>query len=357
MRPTRTLAAAALLLAAASADAQTTERLTLQGDAVAIYNLAGTVTIEAGTGSNVVVEVTRAGRDADELRLDRMDVSGRNALVIRYPDDDVIYPEGRGNTSFSVNSDGTFFRGEGGSGFSALIGMITGDGRVNIRRSGRGTEAHANLRILVPAGRSVDVRLGVGEVTATNVSGNLDIDVAAAHVQTSGTRGRLRVDTGSGRVRIADAEGDVLVDTGSGSVVLNGVRGESVEVDTGSGSVEGSGISANRFHVDTGSGSISMADVNARDIEFDTGSGSVTLSLVSQMDRLVIDTGSGGVRVAVPANLNASLEIDTGSGGINVDLPVNAVTRQRDRLVGTVGDGGPPIYIDTGSGGVRITRR
>src|SRR5690606_15159318 len=49
--------------AAAPAAAQQTERYALAGANVAVYNLAGEVRVEAGSGSEVVVELARGGAD------------------------------------------------------------------------------------------------------------------------------------------------------------------------------------------------------------------------------------------------------------------------------------------------------
>jgi lia operon protein LiaG len=339
-------AALAHLAIAHAAHAQTPERYSIPGDAIVVYNLAGNVTIERGTGSNVVIDVVRGGRDAARLEVDRRDVDGRPALVVRYPEGDVVYERSGGNTQINVRRDGTFF-GDGSRG-----------DRVSIRRSGRGMNAHADLRILVPADRSVFVRLGVGTVEARDVAGGLDIDVASASVRTNSTRGRLRVDTGSGSVVVNDAAGDeVLIDTGSGSVEVNAIRAGRLTVDTGSGSVRGSGINAPRLHVDTGSGSIRLDDVSSSDVLLDTGSGRVELDVVTQVERVRVDTGSGAVRLTVPADINAALDIDTSSGRIEIDLPITITRRTRSSLVGALGNGGGRIEIDTRSGGVTIRGR
>jgi hypothetical protein len=339
------LAATLPLAGLGQLNAQESERYAMDGDAVAVYNLAGAVTIEQGTGANVVVEVRRFGDDAAQLRIERPQVEGRPALVVRYPGDAVVYTGGRwsGRTTINVRADGTFF-GAGGD-------------RVTIRSSGSGTEAHADLRILVPAGKTMYVRLGVGRVSATSVNAGLDIDVASAAVVASGTRGNLRIDTGSGAVRVSDVQGDVLVDTGSGAVELNDVHGNSLLVDTGSGAVTGSELSAASIRVDTGSGRIALSAVTGRELELDTGSGGVDLELRSDIDRLRIDTGSGAVRLTVPASLGATIEAESGSGGVSVAGEMEISRRQRDHLAGRIGDGQGEIEIDTGSGGVRITRR
>lgn len=348
LRHARMLFVAAILtgLVVSTLSAQEAERYSLAGNAVSVYNLAGEVQVMSGSGSSVVVEVVRGGDEAGKLSVERRDVDGRAALVVRYPDDDVVYRGGswRGNTTLDVRDDGTFF------------GKRKGGDRIRIRSSGSGLEAHADLRIRVPQGKSVAVYLGVGKVGVENVNGDLLVDVASASVASSGTRGALHIDTGSGSVRVADAEGDVSIDTGSGSVSVNGVRGGRLKVDTGSGSVDGGAVAVDNLDVDTGSGRIGLDGVAARDIRLDTGSGGVRLGLTTDVERLRIDTGSGGVRVSVPEALGVEFVIDTGSGGIEFEVPATLTRRSRDRVEGRLGDGRGSMMIDTGSGGVRVTR-
>lgn len=330
LRYTRVALIAAVLFGifASTLLAQEPERFTLSGDDVAVYNVAGEVEIEAGTGSSVVVEVRRMGADAGDLRIDRRTVDNRSALIVRYTDDDVVYRGGswRGNATLNVREDGTFFGRRRGS-----------TDRIRVKSSGSGSEAHADLRILVPAGRSVSMFLGVGRITAHNVSGDLNLDVASASVSTSRTRGALNIDTGSGSVTVSGAEGDV-------------------NIDTGSGSVRGDGVTAGLVHIDTGSGSVELRRVASRDVRVDTGSGRVAVDLTADAERVRIDTGSGSVRLAVPADFGAELTVDTGSGGIDVDVPITVRRKSRDRLEGRIGDGRGDVEIDTGSGSVRIVR-
>src|SRR5438045_2922378 len=86
------LVGGATLVAAASARAQGgSERHTLRGEA-AVWNVAGTIRVVPGTGSDVVVDVVRRGRDAGKLRIVSGAVRGRDAVRVVYPEDDVIYP-------------------------------------------------------------------------------------------------------------------------------------------------------------------------------------------------------------------------------------------------------------------------
>ena len=330
-----------------AASAQQSERFRLSGDNTAVYNLAGDLRVVGTTGPDVIVEAVRGGDDSARLRFDRKAVADREALIVRYPGNRVVYRGAgwRGNTTVTVRDDGTFFGGTRG-----------GD-RVRISSGGGGTEAHADLTVHVPAGRKVALYLAVGKVDVSNVNGDILIDVASASVRAARVRGALNIDTGSGAVRVDGMTGsDLVIDTGSGSVDFAGIEAETVLIDTGSGSVEGSGVVARSVNIDTGSGRIDVARVTSEDVVLDTGSGGVTVGLDSDVDRLRVDTGSGGVRVTLPANAGAELEIETGSGGIEVDVPVRTRRSGRGHFSGTVGDGRGRIEIDTGSGGVRISR-
>src|SRR5207247_728196 len=112
--------AVAALFAPHTARAQT-ERHTLSGQRVAVYNLAGKLHVEPTTGAQVTVEVTRGGHDASHLRVESGDVRGRPALRVVYPGADrIVYPDMRssGSTTLTVNSDGTFGDNNGRSWFN-----------------------------------------------------------------------------------------------------------------------------------------------------------------------------------------------------------------------------------------------
>jgi hypothetical protein len=336
----------AMVFAGAPLAGQEVQRIA--GDDVAIYNLVGSVEVVRGTGADVVVRVTRRGTDGGQLTIETGQVRGRPTLRVMYPADEIVYPEmGRGsNMTQSVRADGTF--GDGGNG--------SGE-RVRIRGRGDGLEAWAELVVEVPAGRTVSAYLGVGEMEATGVTGDLRLDTGSGGVSASDITGSLVVDTGSGAVTVQRINGNLRLDTGSGSVQVTAVVGDQVVLDTGSGRVRATGIQAARFEVDTGSGAVSLEGVRAPVVLVDTGSGSVEIELLTDVDQLDVDTGSGSVTVRAPEGLGGAVELDTGSGGIDLDFPLEVTSVRRDRVVGRLGDGRGTIRIDTGSGGIRLVRR
>jgi hypothetical protein len=346
--PVVLLAAGAVLLGALGghwiAAAQTENRYTLGGQEVAVYNLIGQATVLPGKGPEVEVAVTIGGPDGSELKVETGEVGGRQTLRVIYPGTKFLYKElGRGSsTQFRVKDDGTF--GDG----------LSGGRSVKISGSGSGLEAHADLTIYVPAGKTLRVHQAVGEVSASDVEGGLWIDTAAASVSAEGIRGSLGIDVGSGSVDVQGADGDVSVDTGSGNIDAGEIRATRVVLETGSGRVTGDGITTTHLAVSTGSGSIDLNGIRSEEVKMDTGSGSVSIVLDSDVESLAIDTGSGGVRVGVPSMLGAEVRVETGSGEIEIDVPHEAAKHHENFFSGRIGDGRGEIKIDTGSGGVEI---
>jgi lia operon protein LiaG len=338
------------LLLPTAAPAQQGERYTLEGDDVAIYNLAGTLTVEPGTGA-VSVNLVRGGADAARLRVEQGELDDRETLRVVYPGESIVYTgiEGGSSTTLKVRDDGTF--GDGDSDRRHHRGRT-----VRLSSRGTGLRAHADLKVGMPAGHRVSIYLAVGEVSITNVNGELRVDAHSSPVTATGTRGTLELDVGSGPVQVSRAEGDVNVDTGSGPVQVTEYSGGELSIDTGSGGVTGSQLKADAIHIDTGSGDIELTAAVSPTLVLETGSGSVGADLRGPVSELSVETGSGNVSVRAPASLAAQVELETASGDIETDFQLQVTRHSRDHVVGRIGDGSGRVAIETGSGDVRLIK-
>ena len=365
-----------LLAAANLAAAQ--DRVSVTGDKVAVYNVAGEVRVEAGTDNDIIIEITRGGADRDRLRVERKTADGWNQVIVQYPSNRIVYRRlGRlSRSDFAVREDGTFGMrnldpDRGAERIKKAEGSVGGD-RTRVSGGGNGLEAHADIRVLVPEGRNLAVHLGVGKIIVSNVRGDLQLDARSASIEATGVAGFGRFDTGSGAITVRGANGDYGFHTGSGAVRAADVKNGSLIMDTGSGSIEGLNLHVRELSVETGSGSVVIADVNApatrvstgsgsiratrlatENFDLHTGSGSVRVELLSDIDIGRIDTGSGSITVLARDQLGANVTVDTGSGGINVDLPGLVISEsRRSYLRGRIGDGNGTLRVNTGSGGV-----
>jgi lia operon protein LiaG len=329
------------------------ERYTIPGGDVAIYNLAGEVKVEPGSGE-VTTEVTRGGADAAKLKVLKGEIDGWETLRVTYPADRIQYSQlsDGSSTQLRVRENGTFGDDRDGDDHGRE-GKQRGK-RITIAGRGGGLDAHANLRVTVPPGKRVAIYLAVGKVSVTNVEGDLWIDAASAPVTTSNTRGELNIDVGSGAVQVSEVRGELSVDTGSGVVGVSNIRGEKVSVETGSGDVTASDLRSNELSVETGSGDIEVTGLVAPQVSLETGSGSVAADVQGEVWNVNVQTGSGDVTLKLPQNLGAEVDIETSSGDIETDYAVSVTRHARDHLTGRIGDGRGKIAIETGSGGIKL---
>jgi lia operon protein LiaG len=357
MQALPTLALALLAFAHSTLAAQQVERYTLEGEDIAIYNLAGALAIEAGDVA-VTVELTRGGPDAARLRVERGELRGRETLRIVYPSREVAYAglDGGSSTTLRVREDGTFGDGDGEHDHGDDEDDPPKGQTVRISRDRGDLRAHADMKVRVPVGTQVAFHLAVGRVSVTNVNGEILVDSHSAPVTATGIRGALSVDVGAGNVRVSGAEGTLRVDTGSGPVEVTGFRGDHLSIDTGSGTVSGSELTARSIHVDTGSGDIELTAVTCPELGLETGSGSISTELRGPVRDLALETGSGDISVRAPAGLAGEVEIETASGEIETDYPIQVTRHARNHVEGRIGDGPGRVAIETGSGDVRLLR-
>ena len=320
------------------------ERHTIPGTEVVIYNLVGSLEIVPGTGPSVVAEVTLQGPDASRLRIAKGTIRGKERLRVIYPGDRIRVPEfeHRTTTTIRVREDGTF-SDENGSG-----------GRKVVLSGKEGIEASADIRILVPKGKKLEVKWGHGDGTVSGVEASVAIDAASMPVTVTDAKGPLSVDIGAGRVTVNGASGSIAIDTGSGEVDLRDVHGGRIDVDTGSGEVTGQGLDSDPVSISTGSGEIRLVEVRSDQVTLDSGSGEISIELNGSMKELLVDTGSGDVTVLIPRGTGADLSVETGSGDIETNLVVETRYRKRNELVGRIGTGGGRIRIETGSGNISL---
>lgn len=177
-------------------------------------------------------------------------------------------------------------------------------------------------------------------------------------------------DTGSGSQEVSGITAPVNADTGSGSITLADIGGP-VKADSGSGRIKAERV-AGAFEAHAGSGSISLTQIAPGDVEATTGSGSIDLQGVTgslrakagsgritiqgtQTGDWRINTGSGSVKIDLPDDAAFQLDAESSSGGITIDHPVTVQGKVSKRhLRGEVRGGGSELYIDTGSGSIKV---
>lgn len=351
------LASCLLLLTAGQALAERERgvapgRHVLEGQEISIYNIAGEMHVVEGTGPRVVVEVTPGGRDGGRLTVEETTEKGRPALRVRYPEDHIVYPPD-GVSSSSLDYDGRRF-------------YVSG--------RGPGMEAHADIRVLVPRGKTVHLHLAVGRGFVAGVDGDLSfkgqsssvqveratgalaVEIGSGNIQISRSQARIATETGSGDISISEVDGNLSADAGSGNIDLKRVGAEKISLNSGSGSIHGSDIRVSSMSAECGSGEIDLDGTSAGKLSLEAGSGSIHLRLAKNIDELAIEAGSGSVRLEAPENLSARFQIECPRRNLHIAFPFESRRSEDDRTAGTIGGGRGSIRIEAGSGSVDLAR-
>lgn len=319
-----------------------------------VENLAGSMRIVAGSGSQVVAIATmHAESEALADKMQFKQVTGDKGL----PTLRVEYPLGAHETlrfRQSSDSDHHGFLGDlfGGSTTAKYAGRSV---KVS---STEGISMSADLEVQLPANPvEATLRNLVGSIRAEGAQGKLLFDSASGDITLDKMRGELKADTGSGDVKASGLEGSFRCDTGSGNCELTGFKGEKISCDVGSGDILVKSITAQRLSADTGSGDVRVEDADVEAFDADTGSGDVTLETAgTRLVSVKADTGSGDVVLRLSPQASFEALADQGSGDLRVAYKdAEPILKGREVIGYRRGDSKIHINVNTGSGDLEIT--
>ena len=235
-----------------------------------------------GSGSDVVVEVTRGGHAMrGRLSLEVREVRGRNTLCVRFLDASTssIPTSAAGRVlDFRIGSDCTL----GGDDRDDCDDRSWGGHRICVKGGGQrhgGSVGRIPQDLSFRRARISRSILGVGELGCK-----------------SRATADLKMSAGSGRVTIRDVKGNLVATTGSGGMDVRGANGDEVRITTGSGGITANDVSGKRLRVSTGSGGVTGGGFTSEDLEISSGSGSIRVD-DARAPRAHLSSGSGGIRV------------------------------------------------------------
>ncbi len=225
-------------------------------------------------------------------------------------------------------SDVAFNVGTSSAGDVTICSTFRGNDPCDRDRDGRWRDDDDNGRrtvtvamtVLVPRGAQVRVSSGNGAVTVERVGGEVNASTGNGRVIIRNTDGAVRVSTGNGDVEVRDVAGAVRVTTGNGRVSVTTARGP-VEARSGNGDLD------------------------------------VRMTAVQASEDMTFSTGSGDVRVTLPADYNGDLDASTGNGSISSDFDLKVTGRLSPRRVrAAIGRGGARLRLSTGNGELEVRR-
>jgi hypothetical protein len=180
-----------------------------------------------------------------------------------------------------------------------------------------------SLTVHVPRGARVWLKTGSSDVTASEVTGGLDLNVVGGSITVHGSPRELRAESMDGAVTVDGSPSWMRVKTATGDIALHG--GEDIGASTTSGTID------------------------ARD---------------GEVERAKLESTTGAIRFALTLARGASVEMETHSGPIDVQLSrksaveVDAATvtgtieNAWSKLSPAIGHEGRGMTLSTGAGQV-----
>ncbi len=210
-------------------------------------------------------------------------------------------------------------------------------------RNQRSSSSRGDVQLLVPRGVKLVVNGMTGDVSVSDVDGDVEVQVLSGDIEVRSLGGRAILSTLSGDVRVNEVAGGLRLTTVSGDITASAVRGD--------------------LDVNTTSGDVVVNAGQVRRVQFNSVSGDITLEGTLVADaRLQLTTHSGDVMLRLPENAAGQLEVSTFSGtvsgGTMTFLP-GTVGARRDRsatLYEFGGGGSARIAVSTFNGDITLSR-
>jgi DUF4097 and DUF4098 domain-containing protein YvlB len=344
---------------------------------VAISNKTGQITVMGWDGDTVEASASRDGEDLPVLiktdSPDGLTVSpdlrrGGGDIVL-----EVRVPRGVQSAAVSTASAVVEVNNLAGS-----VSVDTASGDVHVSgvaaldvRSASGNVTCENVagavRISTGSGNlgvngagSVEVKTQSGDVSLSGVRGAVEVQAQSSNIEVTDVSGSFVAQSMSGDVQAASIGGHAQVNVVSGNLVLRNV-GADVRAFALSGDVTIDCVKG-RVDASNASGSITLTRVGG-DVEAETASGDVSFTgRVRPGGHYRMKTTSGNVRMGIQPDapgFTATLSAYTGEVETEFPLKVEFTTTTgqiNKRLVGSFGDGGVQITLNSFDGTVSLVK-
>lgn len=225
--------------------------------------------------------------------------------------------------------DSVHIRGTVPSGMKPFAGGGRNGWKMSVYEGIPQSTAAAHLEIFVPRGAQVWIKATSATVTATGLTGSIDLNTIEGGIDAAISPRELRVETMRGNVEVKGSPRWMRLKSGDGSIVFYG---------------------------------------QSEDALLSTVSGAITTT--SRLQRGRIETVGGMVRILGPIPTGSALDIDSHSGPVTLalDQPVNAtfsIFTVSGKVMNTIGKSGPKkapgtgVELDfiTGAGNARVLVR
>lgn len=208
-----------------------------------------------------------------------------------------------------------------------------------------------SLTIIVPREMSCNVSSSGGGLKISNVDGTHDLTSSGGGIQLENVTGTTKAGSSGGGVHAANQNGDVRLSSSGGGVTLDEAHG-SVFARSSGGSVRLKNIHGD-VDASSSGGGVTVTGECGSVIAASSG-GSVHVNISNLNKKLYLESSGGGVDATIQNGDKLGLDLDLKSDKVNIDLSNFSGTSKKDRVKGTMNNGGIPVYMHASGGNVNV---
>jgi TonB family protein len=205
---------------------------------------------------------------------------------------------------------------------------IVGTSPSQAGRSGANAQFYVQFEVAVPAGYSIDVNTGVGDIETQDIGGTASLFTEGGNIRTgrigfTGFRnvaqGRTvaKLSTQGGHIQVQDVMGNLDAFTAGGHIVAGNISGDA-SLRSGGGHIRAGQISG-RAQLETDGGNITLKQAGSF-VSVRTGGGQIDFGEVRGSVRA--QTGGGGIRIIT---VSGPMEVESNGGSICLTRVAGAV--------------------------------
>jgi len=205
---------------------------------------------------------------------------------------------------------------------------INGASPTQVGRTGANAQFYVHYEVAVPAGYSLDVNTGVGDIETQDIGGTASLITQGGNIRTgrigfiglrnvSQRRATAKLSTEGGHIQVQDVVGNLDAFTAGGHIVAGNISGDAV-LRTGGGHIRAGQISG-RAQLETDGGNITLKEAGSF-VSVRTGGGQIDFGEVRGSVRA--QTGGGGIRIIT---VSGPMEVESNGGSICLTRVAGAV--------------------------------
>ena len=208
-----------------------------------------------------------------------------------------------------------------------------------------------SFTIIVPREMSCNVSSSGGGLRISGVEGTHDFSSSGGSVILENTGGTTRAKSSGGRVEATNHMGDIHLTSSGGGVTLDEAKG-SVYAHSSGGGVHLTDIHG---EVEAGSsgGGVRVSGECAY-VKAKSSGGSVRVNISNLSKGLHLQSSGGGVDAIIYNGDELGLDLDLSSSRVHIELHNFSGRSEKDRVKGTMNDGGIPVYMRASGGSVKV---